>query len=175
MAKKNTIPSRQFTEQRSIFPRWMIALVNIILEWWATTSLERIIQLKQANRLCMVLVRIGDDDSHAFLVRLVDVDNLFIAFYRLHVNPGFNPHSTEDDRRTSRMSSFTVYAVTRVPTNVSVRVPYWWSTPNLRSSKFNDPRHGVPLVQLSVSQWGGGYIGEVLTVNTWSISEEAPR
>jgi len=65
-----------------------------------------------------------EDGGHADYIVLADeVDRFIEATRRLHVDPGVNPHNGNPARRAVRISL----------SHLTMRGPFWWTSPELRS------------------------------------------
>ncbi len=91
--------------------------------------------------------------SHEILVCKDDIQSLFDSFYRLHCEPGINPHGRH---KCTPLRRFTV-------SKIVLRGPCWWTTPNLGVSNSDDLRPGVSFLSQSVCD------KEEVLYPTWSI------
>lgn len=78
----------------------------------------------------------GADTPQQFLVRTEEVRTLFDALYRLHVEPGVNPHSGGGTAPMIRFEARKIWAGA-----------YWWSDPDLGGLERTDGRAPAMVAQ----------------------------
>jgi hypothetical protein len=79
------------------------------------------------SELRIVELWFKDGSPQKHIVHQDDVDKFVEATLKLHFKPGINPHVTDGDNKTSRVSQIWVFPIVN-------QGGYWWSDPELKSN-----------------------------------------